>query len=342
MSLTHLKDFQKPAMRGLVEAYEEDQLNSPHVIDTYMPDENTYSTTFAYDIIKKSNHIAPYIGYGSEPPVMDRNAVASMSGELAKLGLKYIATEEELLAVNHARSNAEQRAVIDQLLVKATDLLDSVRKQVTTSKLQAVLTGQFVQDRGKVKINVDYGVPADHKFTQTGAQAWDTATGTPIADLIAWNDKYVDTNGVQADVIFMSRDVLRILQTNPEVIAEAGSEAGRIPVSAVQDVLDGYGLPPISVINQRTVTYRDEHTGSDVVSEFMPKYRVVFAKSGLGKYLFGPTVENDFEPGIALDAYDNKEPIQSIIRAAATGFPIIENPFLLLYADVANDGGVEG
>lgn len=336
MGLTHLRDFQKPAMRGIVEAHDEDTRNAPHFVDAYMPDEDTYSTTFAYDIIKKSNHLASYIGYGAEPPVMDRDAVASRSGELAKLGLKYIATEEELMAINQARSNDEKRAVVDKLLIKATDLLDSVRKQVTVSKLQAVLTGQFTYDRNKVKINVDYGVPNDHKFTQTGADAWDTATGKPITDLIEWNDKYVDTNGVQADVIFITRDILRILQTNPEVLAEAGSATGRAPVDVVKEVLEGYGLPPIEVINQRSITYRDEHTGRDNTVEFMPQYRVVFAKKGIGKYLFGPTVDNDYKPGIALDVYDNKEPIQSIIRTAAAGFPIVENPFLLMYADVTN------
>lgn len=342
MGLTHLRDFQKPAMRGIVEAHTEENHEAPHFIDAFMPDENTFSTTFAYDIIKKSNHLASYIGYGAEPPVMDRDAVASKSGELAKLGIKYIATEEELMAINQARSNEEKRAVIDKLLVKATDLLDSIRKQVTVSKLQAVLTGQFTYDRNQVKINVDYGVPNDQKFTQTGADAWNTATGTPITDLIEWNDKYIDVNGQPADVILMSRDVLRILQTNPEVIAEAGLETSRVPVDVVKDVLDGYGLPPIEVVNQRSITYKDEYTGADKTVEYMPKYRVVFATKGVGKYLFGPTVDNDYKPGIALDVYDNKEPIQSIIRAAAAGFPIVENPFLLLYADVANDGGVEG
>jgi len=342
MGLTHLKDFQKPAMRGIVEAHTEDTQNAPQFIDQFMPDENTFSTTFAYDIIKKSNHLASYIGYGAEPPVMDRDAVASKSGELAKLGIKYIATEEELMAINQARSNAEKSAVIDKLLIKATDLLDSIRKQVTVSKLQAVLTGQFTYDRNQVKINVDYGVPEDHKFTQTGAAAWDTETGTPISDLIEWNDKYIDTNGEVADVILISRDVLRILQTNPEVVKEAGLETNRAPVSVVEEVLEGYGLPKIQVINQREITYKDEYTGEKKTVEYMPKYRVVFAKNNLGKYLFGPTVENEYQPGIALDVYDKMEPIQSIIRAAAAGFPIVENPFLLLYADVANDGGVEG
>ena len=61
---------------------------------------------------------------------------------------------------------------------------------------------------------------------------------------------------------------------------------------------------------------------------------MVFVANGVGKFLFGPTVENDFQPGIVLQAYDKQEPIQSILRVAAAGFPVIENPNLLLYADV--------
>lgn len=337
MGLTHLKEFQKPAMRGIVEAHDQELMDAPSFVDTYLPDEQTFSTTFAYDIIKKSNHIAAYIGFGAEPPVIDRDAVASKHGELAKLGLKYIATEEELMAINQARSNAEKQAVIDRLVTRTTDLLDALRKRVSVSKLEAMLSGKFSYNKNGVKISVDFGVPAEHKHVQTGADAWDNADGKPITDLLAWNDKYVDANGEQADVIFMTRETLRLLQTNPEVIAEAGAETNRVPVSVVEDVLASYGLPGIQVITQRQISVKDIYTGEDEIIEYMPKFRVVFAKQGLGKYLFGPTVENNFQPGVALDVYDKQEPIQSIIRVAAAGFPIVENPFLLMYADVATD-----
>ena len=125
------------------------------------------------------------------------------------------------------------------------------------------------------------------------------------------------------------------IRDSPEVLSEAGVTTGRATVEQVQDVLNSYGLPPIEVVAQRSLTYHDIYSGVTQTVEYMPKYRVVFAQEGIGAFLIGPTVENNYQPGIALSSYDNQEPIQSVIRAAAAGFPVIENPFAILFADVA-------
>lgn len=341
MGITHLKEFQKPALLGLVEAHEEDQLQVPTLADPYMPNENIFSTHFARDVIKKTSHIAAYIGYGAEPPVMDRDKVATQAGEIAKMGIKYIATEEELLALNQARSDAERTNMIERLVAKADDLLSAIDKQIATSKLQALLTGKFDYNKNGVKVQVDFGVPDEHKKVLTGTSKWDDEEGTPITDLIEWNDQYIDVNKTQADAILMPREVLRKLQTNPEVISEAvattASEVKRITVNDVQEVLASYDLPPIQIVTQRKTTVNDIYSGEEEVIEYMPKNRVVFVKQNVGKFLLGPTVENDYQPGVVLAAYDKQEPIQSVMRSVAAGFPVIEDPYLLMYADVIDE-----
>ena len=332
--ITHLKEMQAPALRGLVTLIENDA--APTLADEFLPNGQTFSTTFAYDIVKKSNHIAAYIGFGAEPPVVDRDAVASKMGEVAKLGLKYIATEEELMALNQARSNAEQSAMVDQLMVKAADLVNALNKRVDVSKLEALLKGTFSYNKNGVKINVNYGI--DAPTVKSGADAWSAATAKPLSDLIAWNDAYVSKNGQSADAIIMSREAAALLQTNEEFIVEARGTSGtfsRISANEVNDVLAGYGLPPVRIQAQRSITVKDIATGQDEVIEFLPKYRVVFASRGAGQFLFGPTVENNYQPGIDLRAYDKFEPIQSVIRVAAAGVPVIENPDLIFHADVA-------
>jgi len=332
--ISHLLEMQEPALRGLVTLIEGD--TAPSLADEFLPNGQTFSSTFAYDIVKKSNHIAAYIGYGAEPPVIDRDAVAHKMGEVAKLGLKYIATEEELLALNQARSDAEKSAMVDQLTVKAADLVNALNKRVDVSKLEALLKGTFAYNKNGVKINVSFGIDAPD--VKSGANAWTAATAKPLSDLIAWNDAYVTKNGKSADAIIMSREALSLLQTNEEIITEARGNSGvftRVSVNEVNDVLAGYGLPNVKVQAQRSITVKDIYTGNDEVIEFLPKYRVVFASRGAGQYLFGPTVENDYKPGIDLRAYDLFEPIQSVIRVAAAGVPVIENPDLIFHADVA-------
>lgn len=331
--ISYLKQFQKPALQGLVTQIEDN--TAPTLGDEFLPNGQTFSSTFAYDIVKKSNHIAAYIGYGSEPPVIDRDAVAHKMGEVAKLGLKYIATEEELLALNQARSDAEKSAMVDQLTVKAADLVNALNKRVDISKLEALLKGSFSYNKNGVKINVDFGIGAPD--VKSGANAWTASTAKPLSDLIAWNDAYVTKNGKSADAIILSREALSLLQTNEEIITESRGATGvftRVSISEVNDVLAGYGLPNVRVQAQRSITVKDIYSGNDEVIEFLPKYRVVFASKGAGQFLFGPTVENDYKPGIDLRAYDKFEPIQSVIRVAAAGVPVIENPDLIFHADV--------
>ena len=81
------------------------------------------------------------IGYGSEPPVVDRDAVASMSGEIAKMGLKYIATESELLALHQARNNGEKSAMVERLTVKGLDLVEAISRRIDVIKMEALTKG---------------------------------------------------------------------------------------------------------------------------------------------------------------------------------------------------------
>lgn len=328
--ITHLQEFSKPALRGLVNATEENK--DLTFIDQYMPDDKVFSSTFAYDVIKKSNHIAAMIGYGAEPPVVDRDAVASEMGEVAKMGLKHIVTEEELLALNQARSGGEKSAMVESLTVKGVDLIQAIQKRVNVSKVEAIAKGSFSYNKNGVKIDVKYGIPEENKKTAD----WADEKHDVVGDLLKWFDQYTNDNGKEPDVILMSRETQAILLKNAIIIAESGREKGssRANVSDLNAVLDGYGLPPVHVVRARKITVRDIYSGKDETIEVFPKNRVVMVAQGVGNYVYGPTVENDFQPGIDLRAYDNFEPIQSVIRVAAAGFPVIETPGLILHADV--------
>lgn len=335
--ITYLKEFQEPALRGIVEELEEQRQNAPTIGDRFLPDDQIYSTTFAYDIIKKSNHIAAMIGYGAEPPVIDRDAVAHKMGEVAKMGLKYIATEEELLALNQARSNDERSAMIERLIARGADLVQAVRRRVDVAKMEAIAKGKFEYNKNGVKIVVDFGIPSEHKIALTSPNDWANPDHDVIGDLLAWNDLYVNTNGRQPDLILLPREVQALLLKNTVIVNEArGAQSGatRVSVDELQTVLGGYGLPPVEVVANRQIVVKDVYTGQDEEIEFFPVNRVVFVSEGLGNFLFGPTVENNFRPGIVLQAYDKQEPIQSILRVAAAGFPVVEAPSLLLHADV--------
>jgi hypothetical protein len=332
--ITHLKEFQKPALRGLVDATVQDAV--PTLGDRFLPNANTYSNTFSYDIIKTNKYIGAIIGYGSEPPVVDRDAVASKMGEIAKMGLKYIATEEELLALHQARNDGEKSAMVDKLTLKGVDLVQAINRRIGVIKMEALTKGNFAYNKNGVKVSVDFGVPAEHKVALTSPNDWDNTDRDVIADLLGWVATYETTNGQSPAVILMSREAQAKLLVNKLIVTETGRPVGstRVSQAELNEVLAGYGLPPVQVVTDRKVTVKDIYTGNDEVIEFMPVNRVVMLSEGIGEFLLGPTVENEFQPGIALEAKDKDEPIQSILRAVAAGFPALEKPSLIFHADV--------
>jgi hypothetical protein len=260
-------------------------------------------------------------------------------GEVAKMGLKYIATEEELLALNQARSTGEKTAMIDQLTVKAVDLVDALLLRVDVAKMEALTKGKFVYNKNGVKINVDYGIPATNKVALTSPNDWANPNRDIVGDLLNWTQKFEEVNnGITVDVIWMSREVQALLLKNTTIVTEAtgGPNSGRTRVSVeeLNSVLGGYGLPPIQLILNRKVTVKDIYTGADEVIEFMPQNRLVMLAEGVGNFFYGPTVENNYQPGIDLRAYDKFEPIESIMRVAAAGFPAMTTPSLVFHADV--------
>lgn len=341
--ITHLEEFQQPALRGLVDATVQDTV--PTFADRFLPTEETYSRTFAYDIIKTNKYIAAMIGEGAEPPVVDRNAVASKSGEIAQMGIKDILTYEEIVALHQARSNGEKAAMIDQITLKGVDLVDATQRRINVIKMEALTKGVFSYNKNGVKIDIDFGIPAENKVALTGDNTWANPDHDVIGDLLDWTQAYENENGEAPSTIYMSREVQALLLKNAVIITEAagaGSGRTRVSVDELNSVLGGYGLPAVEVVTDRKVTVKNLYDGENEVIEFFPVNRVVMLSEGVGKYLLGPTLENDFQPGIFLGAEDLRQPIRTVMETVAAGFPTIEQPSRIFHADVIPEQGAEG
>ncbi|MCG7345315.1 major capsid protein [Sporosarcina sp. ACRSL] len=333
--ITHLQEFSKETLRGFVD--ESLEARVPTVVDRYMKNDVTYDTNFAYDIIKRSNHIAAMIGLGAEKPVVDRHATAKVMGELAHFGLQDVITIEELYAINQARNSGEQAAMVDKLLNRAADLLDALDLRIQVEKMKAVGLGKNVYNKNGVKVELDYQIPANHKIVLTSGNDWNDVNRDVIGDLLTWDKTYRDTNKKKADAIWMTREMLSKLTKNVLIIAEAGRPAGstRASEAEVRTVLAGFGLPEIVIIEDTEATVKDIETGNEETIEFFPKNRVVFISEGVGEFLTGPNPDDaNFAPVRTLEAFDLRTPKRSIFEVAQTGFAVVDNPSLLLHADV--------
>ncbi len=337
--ITHLKEFKPEALGALAQEVDKHALEIQEDILGFLPDEDHYDLEFAYNVVKTTSQMGAMIGFGSEPPIRDRDEVARRMGEVAKFGWKDIITENELLKLHNPRNDGEFKALVDAITANGAKMVKETRDRMNLAKIQAIGTGQVTYDDNNVKITIDFteDMPAEHKVVLTGANTWADPDHDVIGDLLEWNKQYEDTNGKKADAIYMTRKVQALLLKNAVIVNEAAgaqSGRGRVSQNELNSVLGGYDLPPVRLIKKTSAKVKSPITGQVNDITLFPENRVLFVSNGVGTFKLGPTVENNFQPGIVLQAYDKNEPIQSILRTAAAGFPVIENPGLLLYADV--------
>lgn len=340
--ITHIEAFKPQVLGKLAEEVDKHAVEVQDDILNFLPDEEVYDLDFAYNVVKTSSQMAAMIGFGAEPPIRDRDEVARRMGQLAKYGWKDIITENELLKLHNPRHDGEFKALVEAISANGAKMVKETRDRINVSKLQAIGTGKITYDDNNVKVTIDFteDMPAEHKIVLTGDNTWANPEHDVIGDLLEWSNTYEETNGKKADAIYLSRKVQALLLKNAVIVNEvAGANSGRVRVSVdeLNTVLGGYGLPPVRLITKTKAKVKSPITGQLQDIELFPENRVVFISEGVGTFKLGPTVENNFQPGIVLQAYDNNEPIQSILRTAAAGFPVIEQPSLLLYADVIEE-----
>src|SRR5699024_11816233 len=103
-----------------------------------------------------------------------------------------------------------------------------------------------------------------HKIVLTVKNSLDNTQHDIIGYLLEWNNQYEETNGKQADAIYMTRKVQALLLKNAVIVNEvSGAQSGRARVSndELNTVLGGYGLPPVRLIKKTSANVKSPLTG---------------------------------------------------------------------------------
>ncbi|MGG3233254.1 major capsid protein [Priestia flexa] len=330
--ITHLEEFSDESLQGIVDESVKNAV--PTLADQFLPTVETFDRKFMYYIVKNSPFIAGYIGGGAEPQIVDRNEMADRHVELAQFGLRHVLTYEELQAINHSRFKKEAKSAIDRTLIDTINLVEGTQRLIQLAKLDALMKGQHEVKGKGIRFTYDFGIPDENKVALTTGNDFDTEDFDIIGFLMDQVQAYEDENG-QTPTMLVSRELNAKMLRNSQLITEVGRPAGstRISQEELNTVLDSFGLPVPTIIKQRHIAYKDNSTGQAVQREFMPVNRIVMLGEGIGEYKLGPTLENNFQPGIKVEAKDKDEPIRSIITTYGAGFPVVENPFLIRHID---------
>lgn len=281
---------------------------------------------------------APYRSYDAEASIAGREGITRVTGELPPISRKIRLGEYDRLRLRHA-PNSE---ILDGLMTDAETITRQIATRVEKARADALVTGQVTINENGVVATVDFGRTGAHSVS--AATPWsNTASATPVTDLISWRDTYVDTNGEDPGVILTSRKVLGYLLRNAEIRALAATLNGApdiVSEANMQATLAVHGLPEIR-------TYDAKYKSGGVATRFIPDDKVLFLPSDpseLGGTFWGTTVEaldggyaleSGEEAGIVSGVYRVEESPALWTKAAAIVLPVLANPDLTFVADVA-------
>jgi hypothetical protein len=282
---------------------------------------------------------ATFRSYDTESPIGARPGISRVTGELPPISRKIRLGEYDRL-----RQRRADNAIRDAILDDATRMVRAVAARLEMARGEALYTGKITLNENGVIATVDFGRKAGH--TVTASPLWSDLTGShPITDLMSWRDTYVASNGSEPGAILTSRKVVALLLQNAQIknlAYPSGTQAALVTQSAVNNVMEAFGLPPIAVYDAQVKV-----NGS--AARVIPDNRVLYLPAAgpstdLGATLLGTTAESlepDFgldnemdQPGIVAGAYSTKDPVAVWTKAAAIGLPVLANPDLTFSATV--------
>lgn len=282
---------------------------------------------------------ASFRAYDAEPGFGKREGISRVSGELPPIGMQYVLGEYDQLRLRNA--NEEVRSL---LLRDAARIARSIDQRFEFARGQALEEGKVVLNENGVQATVDFGRSATHSVAP-GTLWSNLAASTPIDDMQAWRDVYVDTNGTEPDEMLLSTRIVNYLVRNAQVrthVLPVGSTITQVRRSDLEAVLTDFGLPRMRIFDARAI----DQTGTSrrVVSDD----KVIFLPgdgADMGATLWGTTLEAQEpqygiaaadHPGLVVGAFkQSTTPIRVFTIGAAIGIPILANPDLTMVADVA-------
>ncbi|MGM0239478.1 major capsid protein [Enterococcus sp. AZ103] len=302
----------------------------PLLGETLFPERKTPSLKF--DQIRGGSRIpiaASVHAFDTEAEIGSRQA----SKEELKLTLikrKMQLNEEDIIALENPRTQAEQDYLTSQVYNDIDVLVTGVRARIEAMRMEVLSSGKITVAENGLNLNVDYHVPTNHKEALSGTSVWTDESADPLADIERWIDA-LDTTPTRA---LTSRKIYRALASHPKIIAAIfGRDSGRVVSQGDLDAfMETHGYPVIQTYDEK---YRVQQTdGSYATKKYFAENRfVMFNDDLLGETLYGPTaeetrltrdpsVDTSLVGNVLASVYDEtRDPVGTWTKAVATALP---------------------
>jgi hypothetical protein len=310
------------------------------------PREESDDNTIDFAEIVRTNRTAKYRAYDGRIHVSERDVSSEKRVKLLPLGSSLSESEYERLQREFARSGGTRTEALERSIYNdAENLTREVQNRLELAWGDVLTDGKLtVPELGNLE--ADFGVPANQKIT--AGTAWTNIAAPALDNLIAWHDIYIANNGGGAGVIRTSQRVIRLMQTNTQIVnAVYGAAAARtrVTLTELNDLLRDYGLPTV------VAPYDAQVDVDGSLVRVIADDKLLFTPNDLGSLgatVFGVSAtalelvesnvaELSFEeaPGIVGVVEKVGPPYRKFTFVDATAMPILKDARRLLIADVA-------
>lgn len=314
-----------------------------------LPDRYFDRNTIDLSEITRTNRTARFRAYDGRLHVSERDSGVTKQVKLPPLSTSLNMGELERLQLEFARAGGGDPAqIVNAIYNDTTNLTREVQARMEQARGDVLTDGKFtLSGEGGLFLEADFGVPAGH-IVAPGTPWTTLASATIIANLTAWVDVYVATNGFAPGGFATSRRVVNLMLQNAEIRTLAASMSGTpslVTRAALANVLEAFGLPPIIKVYDTVVDV------DGVSTRTIPDDRVIFVPpniADLGYTAWGVSAtalelvnssEVDFAfneaPGIVGVVEKMGPPYREFTFVDAVGMPVLQNARLLMVADVA-------
>lgn len=318
------------------------------VLDRLLPNRLFDKNTIDFAEFTRTNRTARFRAFDGRLHVSERDVSSTKQVKLPPLSSSISVGELERLNLEFARTQGTNtQAIISAIYDDATNLTREIQARMEMARGDVLTDGKFtLTGEGGLVMEADFGVPANH-FVSPGTPWSTVASATIIANEAAWIDTYVATNGFAPGGQVMSRKTLNYMLQNAEIRSLAASLSGTpslVTRPALDAALQAFGLPPVLFIYDTLLDVDGTST------RVLPEDRVLFVPpnvADLGYTAWGVTatalelvsaaqVDMAFSqaPGIVGVVEKSGPPYREWTFVDAVGMPVLQNPKLLMVADV--------
>lgn len=339
MALVLSTDYITPAeLTGYVREALADLPQNAFGLEEFLPNVPTDDIDYRADVGGGGlRRAASFRAWDAESPISGRRGISQISGSLPPLSEKRRLGEYDRLKLRNL-----PEAVTNAIFNDAVDLASNLYTRMEIARGEAIFTGKVtLNENGLYGIEADFGRAANH--TQTAGTFWNVDGSNPIDNFLAWQQIYVNTNGVRPGVTLTDQTVVSALMRNEAIRAmtlPAGATQQIVTVDAIDALLRSFGLPPLRIFEAQV-------EGIDGVAQpLIPSGTIVFmppAGRKLGETLWGVTAESmdaDYgidsadAPGVVVGSYSDKDPVGMWTKASGVGIPVVPGTNLTLSARV--------